>query len=241
MSVIRASHRPIVRQAVRPSRVPLRPAVQGLAIGGAFVLGIVIALSLPGVARAAEPPTAADDLFAAPHAGVLTVSAADGVLINDGGTGLEAELWTDPTAGAVELAADGSFSYTRTSVARSDTFRYLATDVDGQSTEPVTVRLRFANDLPDCDVVTVDGQLSGSLVEVDLADFCPDADADPITFAYQQPDVPDGAVWEADPMGHVRFLAPPDWIGTATVLFTASDGFGTTLPTALAIQVVPGS
>ena len=30
-------------------------------------------------------------------------------------------------------------------------------------------------------------------------------------------------------------------IGTATVLFTASDGFGTTLPTALAIQVVPGS
>ncbi len=99
MSVIRASHRPIVRQAVRPSRVPLRPAVQGLAIGGAFVLGIVISLSLPGVARAAEPPTAADDLFGAPHAGVLTVAAADGVLINDGGTGLEAELWTDPTAG----------------------------------------------------------------------------------------------------------------------------------------------
>jgi hypothetical protein len=188
------------------------------------------------VARAAEPPTAADDTFAAPHGGSLSVEAADGVLVNDGGTGLEAELWTEPTNGTVELDPDGGFVYTRTSVARSDSFRYLATDVDGQSTEPVVVRLRFANDLPDCTVATVSGE-AGSLVEVDLADWCTDADEDPITFTYQQPDVPAGSVWEADALGHVTFLAPPDWSGTATVLFTASDGFGSTLPIAFAVEI----
>ena len=240
MSVIRASHRPIVRQAVRPSRPPARSAVQAVAIGGAFVLGVVIALSLPGVARGAEPPTAADDQYTAPHGGTLSVDAASGVLVNDGGTGLEAELWTEPTNGTVQLDADGRFLYTPTSVARGDSFRYLATDVDGQSTEPAVVRIRFANDLPDCGVETVRGQRAGSLLELDLADWCTDADGDPITFTYQQPDVPAGSVWEADAQGHVRFLAPPDWTGTATVLFTASDGYGSTLPTALAVEVVAG-
>jgi hypothetical protein len=241
MSVIRASHRPFVRQAVRPSRVPAHRVVQALAIGGAFVLGIVIALMLPGVARAAEPPTAAADSFSAPHAGQLSVDAASGVLINDGGTGLEAELWTEPANGTVALAPDGGFVYTRTSVARSDTFQYLATDVDGQSTEPATVRIRFANALPDCGVVTVAGQPAGSLVEVDLADWCTDADGDPIAFAYQQPDTPAGSVWGSDAQGHISFLTPPDWTGTATVLFTASDGFGSTLPSLFAVEVVSGS
>ena len=69
MSAIRSNHRPVARQAVRPARISAGTAVQAMAIGGAFVLGIVIALSLPGVARAAEPPTAADDLFVAAHDG----------------------------------------------------------------------------------------------------------------------------------------------------------------------------
>lgn len=128
-STDRASGRP-------PDPLRWSKAVQILAIGGAFVLGIVIALALPGTARGAEPPTVADDVFIAAHSGELTVDAENGVLINDGGTGLEAELWTEPAAGTVELAADGSLTYTRTAMARSDTFRYLVTDVDGSSTEP---------------------------------------------------------------------------------------------------------
>lgn len=239
MSVIRANQRPIVRQAVRPARFGWRKAAQGLAISGAFVLGIVIALSLPGTARGAEPPTIADDVFVAPHTGELSVDAANGVLINDGGTGLEAELWTEPVSGTVELAADGSFRYTRTAIARSDTFRYLATDIDGFSTEPATVRIRFANDDPDCALAALPDQLQGSTIEADLGRACTDADGDPITFSYQQPDVPEGSVWEADEQGHLRFVPPIDWTGTATVLFTAQDGMGTSLPVAFIVQVVP--
>lgn len=239
MSVIRASHRPIVRQAVRPSRFGWSKAVQGLAIGGAFVLGIVIALSLPGTARGAEPPTSADDVFVAAHDGTLTVDAASGVLINDGGTGLEAELWTEPTSGTVELDADGSLVYTRTELARTDSFRYLATDVDGVSTEPALVRIRFANDPPDCTLAEVPDQLADSTIEVDLADACTDSDGDAITFSYQQPDVPDGSVWEADAAGHVTFVPPMGWTGTATMLFTAQDGIGSSLPATFVVQVVP--
>ena len=239
MSVIRASHRPIVRQAVRPTRFGWSKAVQILAIGGAFVLGIVIALALPGTARGAEPPTVADDVFIAAHSGELTVDAENGVLINDGGTGLEAELWTEPAAGTVELAADGSLTYTRTAMARSDTFRYLVTDVDGSSTEPATVRIRFANDVPDCTLVALPDQAQGATVETDLAAACTDADGDPITFSYQEPDVPAGSVWEADALGHLRFVPPLGWTGTATVLFTAQDGMGTSLPVAFIVEVVP--
>jgi hypothetical protein len=240
MSVIRANHRPVARQSARPSsRAGMRPAVQALAIGGAFVLGIVIALSLPGTARGAEPPLGADDWYLASHAGELSVDAIEGVLVNDVGTALTAELWTEPTFGSVLLAADGGFVYTRTEPARADTFAYLATDVDGVPTEPVSVRIRFANDLPDCGTVRLPDQSQGSVIEADLAAACTDPDGDPITFSYQNPDVPDGSIWEADAQGHVRFVPPPDWVGTATVLFAASDGYGTSPVTVFAVEILP--
>ncbi len=240
MAVIRASHRPVLP---RPSggttaRPVTRLAVQALAIGGAFVLGVVIALSLPGTARAAEPPTGAADQFLGPHSGMLTVDAANGVLVNDGGTGLEAELWTEPSAGTVLLAPDGGFSYGRTIVARTDEFSYIAADVDGWTTGPVWVRLRFANELPTCAVARMPDQPVAGLVEFDLGSVCIDVDGDPMTFAYQTPDIPAGSVWEADAAGHVRFIPPLDWVGTATVLFTAADGFGSTLPSVFAVEVV---
>ena len=239
MSAIRSNHRPVARQAVRPARISAGTAVQAMAIGGAFVLGIVIALSLPGVARAAEPPTAADDLFVAAHDGTLTVDAASGVLTNDGGTGLEAELWTEPTSGTVALNADGSLIYTRDTITRSDTFSYLATDVDGQSTEPAVVRVRFRERPARLPARPAPRPAPGSTIEADLGAVCTDTDGDPLTFSYQQPDVPGGSVWEADAQGHLVFVPPIDWTGTATVLFTAQDGIGSSLPAAFVVEVVP--
>ena len=214
MSVFRVAARPA---PARPIGAGVRPllgrAVQGLAIAGALTLGIAIALMLPGTARGADPaPAGVEDAYVAPHDGVLGVDAAGGVLANDTGVDLVAEPWTDPTSGDLELAADGGFVYTRTALARTDSFVYLATDRDGLATQPVRVTIRFANRPP--------------------------ADGDPLTFVYQQPDIPPGSLWEADELGHVRFLPPPDWTGTGTVVFAAEDGLGSSMPAALAVEVV---
>jgi hypothetical protein len=244
MSVFRIAARPARAIDPRDSRASALPvlarAVQALAIVGAFVLGIAIALMLPGTARAAEPaPSGAPDAFVGSHGALLTVDAANGVLANDTGTDLLAEVWTEPDAGDLVLAPDGSFTYTPTSLVRSDSFQYLASDPDGLSTDPVRVSIHLANRPPDCDPVSVDGSPVGAAVELDLARACADPDGDSLTFAYQAPDVPAGSLWEADAQGHVRFVPPPDWVGSGTVVFTASDGLGTSTPAALSIEVVP--
>ena len=224
----------------RVSRPMLGRAVQALAVTGAFTLGIAIALMLPGTARGAEPPPAgAEDAYSAPHDGAFSVDAANGVLANDTGTDLVAELWTEPSYGHVLLSPDGGFAYVRTEAAAADTFAYLATDPDGLATLPVEVTIRFANRPPACASTVLRDSPSGAMVEVALSDACVDPDGDPFTFAYQRPDVPNGSIWEADEQGHLRFLPPPGWTGTGTVVFTADDGLGESMPAAFAVEVVP--
>ena len=250
MSVVRFTLRPTSRTAPEPrSRPPLSLAVQAVAIGGAFLLGIVIALSMPGAARGAEPSpqvdaaTAAEPLVARPdsydgsHAGVVDVDAARGVLANDAAGRLTAELWTEPVYGTVVLAPDGGFVYTRTERVQMDTFAYLAVDDLGAVSEPVMVTLRFANKAPRCTPTQTLAVEPGTLVELDLAELCSDPDGDPLTFLYQQPDVPDGSIWDADALGHLRFLAPPDWTGTATLVFAADDGLDASMTSLLVIKV----
>lgn len=224
------------------SRPMLGRAVQALAIAGAFTLGIAIALMLPGTARGAEPaPAGVDDAYGAPHGGVFSVDAANGVLANDTGVDLVVELWTEPSYGELLLSPDGGFAYTRTEAAAVDAFEYLATDPDGLITAPVEVTIRFANRPPDCAATVLTDRPAGAMVEVDLSDACVDPDGDALVFAYQRPDVPSGSVWEADEQGHVRFMPPPDWVGTGTVVFTADDGLGESMPAAFAVEVVPES
>lgn len=235
---VAARHAPHHRPSDADAPSFLARAVQALAIVGALVLGVASALLLPGTARGADPaPVGAEDTYEAPHSGALTVDAAEGVLANDTGVALVAEAWTEPVFGDLVLAPDGSFSYTRTTLTRDDTFAYLAVDPDGLTTEPVRVVLRFANRTPTCDSLRIDDVAVGASVDVDLADVCTDPDGDAISFAYQRPDVPAGSLWEADASGHVRFAPPLDWVGTGTVVFTADDGLARSMPVTLSLVV----
>jgi large repetitive protein len=236
MSIVRSRHLPAHPLHGRP----LASAVQLLAIGGAFLLGILLALSLPGTARGADPsPSGGADSYDAPHAGILVVDAADGVLANDAGLDLVAELWNDADHGTVTLAPDGSFTYAPSEPSEADQFAYLAIDADGVATGPVKVQLSIENFPPQCDAVQLRDQPAGEVVSVDLRDVCTDADGDPMVFEYQRPDVPPGAAWDANLHGVVSFLAPEGWSGTGTVMFTASDGYSTSMPSLLAIEIVP--
>jgi VCBS repeat-containing protein len=78
-----------------------------------------------------DPPIATNDSYNLPANGTLTVPAA-GVLTNDTdveGSSLTAVLVTGPAHGTLNLASDGSFTYTPTSAySGSDSFTYRAFD-----------------------------------------------------------------------------------------------------------------
>jgi len=74
-------------------------------------------------------PTAAADAYQTAKNATLNISAGAGVLSNDTGTGLHAELVTDVTVGTLTLNPDGSFEYIpATDMLGPVTFTYQACD-----------------------------------------------------------------------------------------------------------------
>ncbi|MEE1657360.1 polysaccharide lyase family 7 protein [Microvirga sp. CF3062] len=93
--------------------------------------------------------TAADDRYATVEDKALTVSAAQGVLINDtaadGGKVAVAGTFATAQGGSVKVSADGSFIYTpKANFYGSDSFSYTAKDADGD-TDTGTVTLAVAD------------------------------------------------------------------------------------------------
>ncbi|MFJ5143984.1 Ig-like domain-containing protein [Curtobacterium sp. NPDC088465] len=117
-------------------------------------------------------PQATADSATVPASTTLTVPVAEGVLANDHGTGLTATIDEQPLHGTVDLAADGSYTYTPTADwSGSDRFTYTtkdASDTDEKSTGLVTItvtprteddRIRTAADQP---VTVTSGDLTGN-------------------------------------------------------------------------------
>ncbi|WP_281266879.1 Ig-like domain-containing protein [Curtobacterium sp. 9128] len=94
-----------------------------------------------GVVTIVVGPTAAPDTATATAGETLTVSKDDGVLANDKGTGKQAAVDQKPTNGDLDLATDGSYTYTpHDGFSGTDTFTYTLTDGSGRtSTGTVTI------------------------------------------------------------------------------------------------------
>ena len=98
-----------------------------------------------------SPPVATDDTFQVDENGVFTVGARHGVLSNDTDSdndALIADLVDEPRDGAVELNADGSFSYTPDeNFLGEDSFTYLADDgTDSSNVATVTITVTQIDD-----------------------------------------------------------------------------------------------
>ena len=103
-------------------------------------------------------PRATDDTATVPASTTLTVPADRGVLTNDRGTGLTATVDQQPLHGTLDLAADGSYTYTPTADwSGSDRFTYTATDSSVEkSTGLVTITVTPRTE--DDRIATVAGQ-----------------------------------------------------------------------------------
>lgn len=194
-----------------------------------------------------DPPVAVDDQYQTDEDTPLTV-AAPGVLANDsdpdGPTSLTAQLISPPVpAAGFALNPDGSFTFTPVpDFFGTVSFTYRASD-GSLSSAPATVRIEVRplddppvalNDLYETDE---DTPLAIAAPGVLDNDFDPDGPAS-LTAQLVSPPAP-AAAFALNPDGSFSFTPVPDFFGTVTFMYRASDGASGSAPATVTIVVRP--
>jgi len=219
-------------------------------VEGSFVLELTVTDSASSgsdqviVIAGNSAPLPLGDSYELDEDGILAV-AAPGVLENDvdaEGDPVSASLASSPAFGALEFDADGSFTYTPSANFNgSDAFSYTASD--GDLTGPpaiVTIIVRPVNDpptaSPDAYTTAEDEELVVAAVDGVLAN---DADPDSDLLAVELVgDAANGALALAED-GSFVYTPDPDWNGTDSFSYVASDGTVETGPTTVTLTVDP--
>lgn len=172
-------------------------------------------------------PVSQNDLYNTDEDQTLQVASELGVLANDSdanGDPLTVELVTPPASGTLELAEDGSFSYTPDpDFYGTDSFSYQVSD--GSLTSDVAVvqiEVAAVNDMPQVnnDLVTMDedGQLeAGSVLENDV-----DVDSQELTPSLVSEPEHGSLTFRDD--GSFSYTPDPDFYGTDSFSYQVSDG-----------------
>ena len=163
------------------------------------------------------------------------------VLTNDtdpDGDPLTASLGTPPANGTVVVQPNGDFTYTPDpDFNGTDTFTYVATDPNGgTTTETVTVTVDPVNDAPVAapDAVTgdEDSPITGNVLDND-----DDVDGDPLTATLGTP--PANGTVVVEPNGDFTYTPDPDFNGTDTFTYVATDPSGETSVETVTVTVDP--
>ncbi|NLE37509.1 MAG: tandem-95 repeat protein, partial [Pirellulaceae bacterium] len=179
-----------------------------------------------------DPPVALNDAYTMSEDQVLTVTAANGVLINDTDSdtphaNLTAVLVANPSHGTVTLNANGSFTYTPSAnFAGTDTFTYRASDGTSNSS-PATVTITVLNvaDPPVAvnDSLAVVNTGATHVLNVLANDYDPDP-GDAITLVSVTQGSSGGAV--AVSGGSVNYTPTTGFVGQETFTYTIRDNDG---------------
>ncbi|WP_186377011.1 Ig-like domain-containing protein [Curtobacterium pusillum] len=178
-------------------------------------------------------PTATADTATVTAGQTLTVAKADGVLANDEGTGKTAVVDRGPANGDLDLADDGSYTYTpKDGFSGTDTFTYTLTDGSGRtSTGTVTITVDPSTEKDT--VATKAGQAvtvtSGELTANDHGDGLEVTGADGAGH---------GDLAVADD-GTVTYTPEPGFSGTDTFTYTVVDADGNTGTGTVTVTVQP--
>lgn len=194
--------------------------------GNSFSNTAKVTITINGVNDA---PIATVDSYTATEDEPLSVSAEDGVLVNDTdleGDPLTATLVTSTTRGSVSLNPDGSFTYTpEANFNGTDSFTYSASD-GTLSSEPVTVTITVegANDSPvaseDSYDVEEDSELSIDAPGVLANDT--DVDGDALTAVLVAG--PEHGTFSFNADGSFTYTPAGDFNGTDQFTYKANDG-----------------
>jgi VCBS repeat-containing protein len=187
-----------------------------------------------------EAPTAVDDTFGTTGTRILIVVADDGVLANDDdpdGDTLAAALVDDVAFSDLDLAADGSFSYTPTSGNSGiDTFTYTAFDgIATSNTATVTITVTNAAPIATNDSYGTTRNAALTVAAPGVVGDDSDPDGDTLTAALVD-DVTHGDL-VLSPNGGFTYSPDTGYVGTDTFTYTASDGVATSNAATVTINV----
>lgn len=173
----------------------------------------------------------------------LVVDAAGGVLANDGnqtsGT-LSSTVVSQPTHGTLNLATDGSFTYTPDSnYFGTDSFTYMATDgVDNTNIAKVTFQITAVNDpavpVSDQYTATEDVTLNVDAQNGLLANDT-DVDGDSLTAALV--DSTSHGTIDVNADGSFTYVPDANYNGTDSFTYAVDDGTSTSSPTTVTIAI----
>jgi VCBS repeat-containing protein len=182
------------------------------------------------VSKVNDAPVAATESYQTNESTKLTVNAANGVLANDtdvDGDKLTATLVGNVASGTLQLAGDGSFTYTpNAGFSGNDGFTYRAGDGTATSnTVTVAITVIAVNDPPSAEPDSYstdeDRALSVDARHGVLAND-EDPDDDPLTAALVRNSA-NGTV-ALSPSGAFTFTPSSDFFGTTTFAYEARDG-----------------
>ena len=173
-----------------------------------------------------------DDSFTAITGEPLTVSAANGLLVNDilpnrTDSVVNTTPLVAPVNGTLVLNADGSFEYTPFGTAVSDSFTYQVTDSTTNEVAQGTVDIQIVSDntAPTAglsQVFTVAAGADFSAAPGALLDGATDLDGDVLTAAIGTP--ADNGTVTVNPDGSFVYIPDADFFGFDEFTFTVSDG-----------------
>jgi hypothetical protein len=191
-------------------------------------------------------PVAVDDTARTVAGRALRVPAAEGLLVNDRGTGLVASIGSPPAHGTATVAADGSWTYKPAEgFTGTDSFTYLVTSVDG-----ATSRATVGIDVRSAAVAADDTQLAMPGHPVTIDPVANDTASGGQTFdrgtlvvvdpatgvAGGTVTVPGQGTWTVGADG-VRFTPVDGFTGTASVLYRVTDTSGETVEGTITLRV----
>ncbi|MDA1053137.1 MAG: Ig-like domain-containing protein [Planctomycetota bacterium] len=190
-------------------------------------------------------PNANGDAFTVAENGVLTVTAAAGVLSNDtdvDGDSLTAVVLSQPGNGTLSSSGDGSFTYTPASgFVGADTFTYQASDgtaLSNTATVTITVSAVDSTPVAVADSYSVD-QNATLGVSSSLGVLHNDTDGDGDTLTAQQVTAPANGTLSLNADGSFTYTPTANFTGTDTFTYTASDAALTSAAATVTITVNP--
>lgn len=173
---------------------------------------------------------------------VLTSGTANGLLSNDTGGAVSAQLVSTTSHGNLNLSADGTFTYIpEANFVGTDAFTYKASDGTSQSnTATVTITVGPINDSPvavvDSYSVNEDGTLTVTVGQGVLAN---DVDVDNASLTALLGTTTGKGTLNLAANGSFTYTPGPDFFGTDTFTYQASDGAAASAAVTVTITVNP--
>ena len=189
------------------------------------------------------PPVAVTDAYTVTTNTVRTVTAANGVLVNDTdpeGAPLTAVLDVGPTNGAVTLSPDGSFVYTpNANYVGADSFTYHANDGTNDSAPTVvtlTVSAINAPPVANADAYSVTTGTAATITAANglLANDV-DAEGNPLTAVLDTN--PTNGTLVLNPDGSFVYTPNANFTGADSFIYHANDGTSDSVPAIVTLTV----